>query len=88
MKRNNMEWINVKKKLPSPKSHDMYWVTDGDTVSWCFFGCDDEGCEHSEWIGGDLSGSLQEKISHWMQIILPNGKKEKPSKKIESNRNG
>lgn len=69
-----MEWISVKDKLPKRSSQDSYLVTDGNSIGWCFFGCDDPGEEHDEFIGGDLCGSMYENITHWMKIILPNKK--------------
>lgn len=81
-----MDWINIKDAIPNPKSHDMYWITDGEIVGWCFFGCDDEGSEHWNFMGGDCSGSLYENATHWIKIILPNKKKENPNKKIKANR--
>lgn len=69
-----MEWISVEKKMPNRSSDDIYLITDGLDIGWSFFGCDDEGCEHDNWIGGDCCGSLQEKVTHWMKIILPNNK--------------
>lgn len=75
-----MEWIDFKKRKPSRDSKDLYLVTDGLSVGWCYFGCDDEGFEHEEFIGGDADELDYEYITHWMQIILPNSKKGKPSR--------
>lgn len=83
-----MEWISVKDRLPNWESEDMFWVTDGETVGWCFYGRDYEDDPESEnWMGGDLCGRMYEKgvVTHWIEIKLPNGKKQDPEKKIEAN---
>lgn len=74
-----MDWINIDEELPKRTSNDLYLVTDGENIGWSFFGCDDPGEEHDEFIGGDLPDSLRENITHWMMVILPNGQKSKPA---------
>jgi uncharacterized protein DUF551 len=70
-----MEWISVKDRLPNRSSQDLYLITDGEDIGWSYFGCDDQGYEHDNFIGGDCSGSLQDEITHWMLVQLPNKKK-------------
>ena len=62
------QWIKVEDRLPDPSSDERYYVTNGSDIAWCYFGCDDEGCEHNDFIGGDCYGSMYESITHWMPV--------------------
>lgn len=67
-----MQWISIKKQKPSRSSEDLYLITDGEDICWSFFGCDDEGVEHDDFIGGESLAFIQEDITHWMLVELPN----------------
>lgn len=70
-------WINCKDELPNRSSHEKYFVTDGEEIAWCYFGCDDDGFEHDNFIGGDCYSSMSEKITHWMPMPkIPQKEKE------------
>jgi len=74
------KWISIKKQKPSRSSTDLYLITDGEDIGWSYFGCDDEGCEHDNFIGGDCESFIQENVTHWMEIKLPNLKKGIPKR--------
>ena len=63
-----MKWISVKDELPNRSSSERYFVTNGEDIAWAYFGCDDEGYEHENFIGGDLYGSMYGNITHWMPL--------------------
>lgn len=62
------KWISVKDQLPPRSSQEQYFITDGESIGFSYFGCNDRGFEHDEFIGGECSESLQQNITHWMPL--------------------